>query len=245
LNCKEILASLRGLKVIDLSPMFDTNMPGWSTHPTMGIIRDARNFEQNGYFAETLVMSEHTGSHVDAPAHVVQSMPGATIDTFPPDVLIGPYKKYDLESFQLKAGELVTLEMIKSLEQNAKFTVERGDIVLLEYGWDRYFYSKDPEQRAWWGRNMPGLSEEVCKYLAEARIRAIGSDTASTEQSVVEGVFKSTFGHTKYFLPNQILIMEGLTNLASAPTTGIFMALPLKIKGGSGSPIRPIVLVPS
>jgi arylformamidase len=242
---KEIMTSLRTLRVIDISPLFDTNMPGWPTHPTMGIIRDGRNFEQDGYFAETLVMSEHTGSHVDAPAHVVRTMPEATIDTYPPDTLIGCYKKYDLKSFQLKAGDLVTFEMIKSVEEKEKLVLEPKDIVLLEYGWDKYYHpeSKDPQERAWWGRNMPGLSEEVCKYFADGDIKAIGSDTAACEDSVVDGVPKTEYGHMKYFLPNHILIMEGLRNLVSAPSTGIFIALPLKIRGGSGSPIRPILLV--
>jgi kynurenine formamidase len=59
---------------------------------------------------------------------------------------------------------------------------------------------------------------------------------------MVNGEILSAPGHVEYFLPNQILIMEGFSRMNQAPAAGIFMALPLKIKNGSGSPIRPILL---
>ncbi|MFI5449824.1 MAG: cyclase family protein [Candidatus Bathyarchaeia archaeon] len=244
MSYREILSSIRKLKAFDLSPMFDTNMLGWPTHPNMGIIRDARNFDQDGYLAQTLVMSEHTGSHVDAPAHVMRAMPQATIDTYPPDLLIGLYKKYDFTAYEPKAGEMVTLQTVKAVQEKQKFELERDDIVLLDFGWDKYYHpeSKDPQQRAWWGRNMPGLSEDACIYFADAKVRAVGSNTAGCDDCEVDGVLKYNYGHMKYFLPNHILIIEGLIGLGQAPPTGIFIALPLKIKGGSGSPIRPILL---
>ena len=93
MSAAEVITSLKKLKMYDISLTLDTNMPNWPGHPSMAIVRDARNFDQNGYFAQTLIMSEHTGSHVDAPAHAVRNMPEATIDTLPADMLIAPYKK--------------------------------------------------------------------------------------------------------------------------------------------------------
>jgi arylformamidase len=241
---KEVLDSLRKLKVYDLSPLFETNMPMWPTHPSMGIIADARNFDQNGYAAQTLVISEHTGSHVDAPAHVLRSMSNVTIDTYPVDKLIGVYKKYDLAAYKFKPGELVQLETIKTVEREEKIMPDPEDIILIDFGWDQYYRpnSKDPSERAWWAANAPGLSEEVCRYFSNARIRAIGSDTAGCEIAIVDGLEQSGSGHEKYFLPNHILIIEGLRGLSATPNVGIFIALPLKIKKGTGSPIRPILL---
>ena len=238
-----ILKSLKSLKAVDASPLFETNMPGWSTHPTMSIVEDARNFRQNGYFAQTLVMSEHTGSHVDAPAHLIRTMPEATIDRYPVDVLVGLSKKYDLKRYKFKAGDQVSLKVIKETEKRAGFRLESDDIVILQYGWEKYYQanSPDPAKREWWGKNMPGLSAAVCKYFAGAGIKAVGFDTAGCDECVIDGQLKHNFGHMKYFLPNGIFIIEGLRNLERVPTIGIFVALPLKIKGGSGSPIRPMI----
>lgn len=235
-------AILANSTIYDISPVFDTNMPGWHSHPSMGIVRDARNFSQNGYFAQTLVMSEHTGSHVDAPSHGHDGM--GTVDELPIDNLIGPYKKYDFVDMNLNAGDYVTLDMVKRVEERLGIDVAKGDIVLVDFGWDKYYLpdSNSPEEREWWGKNEPGLSAEVCKYFYECDIRAIGFDTAGGDTCVVDGRTQSLFGHSTYFLPNGIPIIEGLRNLTCAPSTGFFIALPLKIKGGSGSPIRPILL---
>lgn len=225
----------------DISPVLETNMPGWHTHPSLGMVHNHRNFEQSGYYAQTLVMSEHTGAHVDAPIHIHGKL--ASIDEIPIDAMIGPYKKYDITSYKPKAGEPVTLEILKEIEERDNFRLEKGDIVLLDFGWDQYFKpdSKDPHEREWWGKNEPGLTEEACKYFYEAGIKAVGSDTPAADICIVNGNIISAFGHAQYFLPNNILILEGLQNLNKIPIEGVFMATPLKIKGGSGSPIRPIV----
>lgn len=241
----ELISGLKKLKVYDVSLTLDTNMPNWPGHPSMAIVRDARNFEQNGYFAQTLIMSEHTGSHVDAPAHAVRSMPDATIDKIPCDVLVGPYKKYDLIAYDYKAGEALDLETVRAVEKKDGFSIEPGDIVLLQFGWDKYYKpeSKNMAERLWWATNSPGLTEETCKYFVERKIRAIGTDSLGCDAPYKDNVdLAPSFGHDKYFLPNNILIMESLGTLRDAPATGIFLAVPLKIKGGSGSPIRPILL---
>jgi len=244
-SASDVISGLKKLKVYDISLTLDTNMPNWPGHPSMGIIRDARNFEQNGYFAQTLVMSEHTGSHVDAPAHAVRSTPDATIDKIPCDVLIAPYKKYDLIPYDLKAGEALDLEKIRAVEKRSGFSLESGDVVLLQFGWDKYYHpeSKDMAERLWWATNSPGLTEEACRYFADKRIRAIGSDSLGCDAPYKDNVdLAPSVGHDKYFLPNNILIIESLGRLRDAPATGLFLAIPLKIKGGSGSPIRPILL---
>lgn len=243
MDVDELAKALRNLTAYDISPVFDTNMPGWPSHPTMGIIRDARNYEQNGYFAQTLVMSEHTGSHVDAPAHNHPTMADATIETYPVSYLLGPYKKYDLSDLQLGPGDTVGLEALHHVEARDGFRVEADDVVLIQYGWDAHYHADASHTgRRWWGSNEPGLSEEACRYFADAHVRAVGSDTAACDIAEVDGQVKAAHGHSKYFLPNHILIIEGLQNLGNAPPTGLFIALPLKIRGGSGSPIRPMLL---
>ena len=74
-------------------------------------------------------------------------------------------------------------------------------------------------------------------------MKAVGSDTASADLGQKDNVIVSDFGHRLYFLPKDILIIEGLLDLGRAPAEFYFIALPLKIKGGSGSPLRPVGVV--
>jgi arylformamidase len=240
-----VLASLIGnCEVVDLAPLMFTNMARWWSHPDFQIIRDSRNFKQNGYFVQTLVMPEHVGCHVDVPAHVHESS-DRTMDTFAPDCIIGPAKKLDVTALDLEPGVLLSLEQFEAAVAAADVTIDAGDIVIFEFGWDHNLPGrKNGRDRDWWGRNNPGLSAEVCAWLAERKVKAVGSDTASVDLAQRDAVTIAEFGHSTYFLPNLILIVEGLQNLASCPSNFYFVALPLNIQGGSGSPLRPIALVP-
>jgi arylformamidase len=110
----EIAKLLKTLDVYDISPVFETNMPGFTTDPPLGIVPDAKNIVQNYYFTQILVISEHNGSHVDAPIHIHKGMD--SIEKFPCGHLIGPYKKYDLTGFNPEAGKNITLTQIKEVE---------------------------------------------------------------------------------------------------------------------------------
>ncbi|WP_201390821.1 cyclase family protein [Ktedonobacter sp. SOSP1-85] len=236
---------LNSMQVVDLSPTFSTNMPGWHAHPNVMIVEDARNFAQNGYFLQTIILPEHSGSHVDAPAHTLPDKAEQTIDIFPANALFGPAKKIDLTQENYAPGDLVPLRKVEEVLQQANIGIEKGDIVVFDFGYDKYLIDgekKPPHQRNWWGENEPGLAEDVCRFLSETGIKAVGSDTPACDVAQVNGKVTAGFGHGRYFLPNGIFIIEGLYGLAKVPTSFYFMALPLKIKGGSGSPLRPIAL---
>ena len=114
---------------------------------------------------------------------------------------------------------------------------EPGDIILLQFGWDKYYRpeSNDVEDRMMYSFG-PGITEEAVKYFAEAKIQAIGADVVSADTC-----FPDMPGHLEHFLPNGILIMESFINMVPAPATGLFVGLPWKIKNGSGSPMSPIL----
>lgn len=241
----ELAALLNDLQVVDLSPLFHTNMPGWHTHPDVAIVEDSRSYSRSGYFLQTLILPEHSGSHVDAPAHVLPDKADQTIEKVAPTALFGIAKKIDLTQEQYAPGELVPLSKVQEVLAREGLTIEKGDLVVFDFGYDKYLLDwdkKKPRERDWWGKNEPGLDEDVCRFLYEAGVRAVGSDTAACDIAQINGERKSGYGHIKYFLPNGILIVEGLYGLHRVPNTFYFMALPLKIKGGSGSPLRPIAL---
>jgi kynurenine formamidase len=242
------VAALGRLRVVDLSPTLYQNMQQWATHPDVSIVPNARNFKQDNYFLQTLVMPEHSGSHVDAPAHVLPDHANETIDTFAPTCLWGPAKKVDMSDQKWLPGDLLSLAQFRAKVDEQRLAIEQDDILLVEFGWDQYLdgVEEDHAKARWWGGNMPGFSDELCRYIASLKPRAVGTDTASCDIAAVDGrVVTEEWGHRRDFLPNGILILEGILNLAQMPSEFYFIALPLKIRGGSGSPLRAIGLVPA
>jgi kynurenine formamidase len=229
----------------DVSPTIHVGMPGVRVHPQLAIDAQARNHAEHGYFVQALSMSEHTGAHVDAPAHILADRMDETIDRVPAQALIAPYKKYDLSALDLTPGRLVTAAELRAVEERDDFALDAGDVAIVQYGWDRYYrpQSADEDERMWWIDNAPGLAADACQYLVDAAVRAVASDTATADTAMVDGAITSDVGHTTYFLPNGILLVESLVGLAAAPARGVFLALPLKINGGSGSPIRAVLVV--
>jgi arylformamidase len=241
-NAYEVAKSLKAMDMYDVSPVFETNMPGFATDPPLGIVPDAKNIAQNYYFTQILVVSEHNGSHVDAPIHVHRGMD--SIDKFPCGHLIGPYKKYDLTALTPTAGKNITLDQIKAVEARGGIAPRPGDIVLLQFGWDRYYLpdSRVLFEKDWYAANVPGIAEDAMQYFVDCGIRAVGSDAPSTDAAYEDSKIVRMPGQQEYFLPNNILTMSGFVGMGEAPAAGLFLAIPLKIRNGSGSPIRPVLV---
>jgi kynurenine formamidase len=235
--------ALRSARIFDVSPPLARGIPVFPGHPQVAIDA-ARTHELDGYYLQTLSLGEHTGSHVDAPAHAHPHLADRTIDTYPAERFVAPYVKYDLGSYDLHAGENVSLHVLQEVEARDGISASRGAIAIVDFGWSSERRPDGPasSDRAWWIANAPGLAEDACRYLAESGVAAVGSDTATCDTSMLDGRIVSDFGHRTFFLPRDILIVEGLTGLAAAPASGVFIGLPLRIRDGSGSPIRAILL---
>ncbi len=228
------LAALRGLRVHDASPVIEPEMPMFMIYEGPQITPLFGHAEA-GAAANRIAMGEHTGTHVDAPFHFDPD--GRTIDEIAPDaLLLRPYKKFDLTESAPAPGEEVGAAALIAAAAGASFELEPGDVAIVEMGWDRHF--GDP----FWGRNQPGLSEDACRWLVEAGVAAVASDTPGCDVTVADGQIGHGHGHETWFLPRGILIVEGLRGLADVPATGVFVALPLKIRGGTGSPLRVLLL---
>lgn len=227
--------------VVDLSHTIENGMPKWPTHPQI-VVHQACTHEHDGYFNQCLVMGEHTGSHVDAPAHTVPNRTERTIDTFGPDVICAPAVVYDCRKFELQAGDRLTSEQLLQLERESGHAVKEGEIAIINFGWDKH-WSVGPDWQ-YYSKNEPGLSEDAVELIASRKVRAVAFDNISSDMPIKDGVEFPSTGHYKHWLPNDILLIEALTNLNLLPARCFFVAIPLKIKGGSGSPIRPFALVP-
>lgn len=240
----DVAAMMADCEVIDLAPLLVPNMVKWPTHPDLAIIDDARSHDEHGYFLQTLIIPEHVGCHVDAPAHAHKPLMHKTIDRFPADCTMGPAKKVDVSDLNLQPGDLLTLAQYEAAAKKAGIVIGKGDIALVQFGWDRNLPGGSAgRDHDWWGRNNPGMDEDLCRFFSERGVKAVGTDTVSADLGQKDNVMVSDFGHRLYFLPKDILIIEGLLNLGRAPAEFYFIALPLKIRNGSGSPLRPVGIV--
>ena len=235
----ELHSLIGSCSIVDLSPTLEKGIPRCPAHPPL-IIDQTATHAHDGYYSQTISMAEHTGAHVDAPAHQMPDMMDATIETFPVNVLMGPAIVYNLHEFDPKPGARVSEEQILKLEKKMGTSASEGDIVLLNFNWFQHWTTTS--QWRYYAENEPGLSAEAVKLFCDRKVRAVGSDTIACDTPAVEGAEGKSYGHRVYWLPNNILIMEMLMNLGKLPVWSYFIALPLKIKNGSGSPIRPIAL---
>jgi kynurenine formamidase len=236
-----IVSALGEVTVHDVSPLLHDDLPMWFMHPSPAVTPVARHHE-GGAAMNTLTISEHTGTHIDAPFHFDAA--GATMAEVPVDsLLLRRFCKYDLTANDHQPGELVEVEHLKAAEAAGGFSLQAGDVAILEFGWDRYLPGgADERDPTWWGRNEPGLSQEACEYLAGLEPVAVACDTAACDVAAVDAEMVCAHGHTGCFLPRGILILEGLHGLAGVPSTGLLVALPLKIAEGTGSPVRVVLL---
>jgi arylformamidase len=236
-----LLAALGELRVTDASPVIEAGMPMFAAYEGPEITR-LFGHDDAGAAANRISLAEHTGTHVDAPFHFDRN--GLTVDQLAPDaLLLRPYKKFDLSDQGAGPGELLDAEALASAAARAGFALEPSDVAIVEMGWDRHWPGGPSDAPpGFWGRNEPGLTEDACRYLAEAGISAVASDTAGCDVSCLDGEVGVGHGHESWFLPRGILIVEGLRGLAGVASTGLFLALPLKIRGGTGSPLRVLLL---
>lgn len=118
---------------------------------------------------------------------------------------------------------------------------KEGDIVLLEFGWMQYWNCDS----AWkhYAMASPGLSEDAVDLFTERKVKAVGADTIACDTPLMNGIESYSYGHKKYWLLNDILTMEMIANMDKIPTRSYFMSIPLKVKDGSESPIRPLAII--
>lgn len=236
-----ISEAVSACNVVDLSPVLENNIPRWPTHPPL-VIQPTVTHAHDGYYCQTMLLGEHTGAHVDAPAHQVSAMMESTIETYPPDCLCGMAVTYPLYRLNAKPGQRITAEQILALEAEMGTAAGEKEIVLLDFHWFRHWTTGTDWK--YYAKNEPGLAEDAVRLFAERKVRAVGSDTIACDTPVIAGEELESYGHHMHWLPNHILIMEELKNLDKLPVRSYFVAVPLKIRNGSGSPIRPFALVP-
>jgi kynurenine formamidase len=238
---------LRTVRVVDLTHPFDERTPYWPT-ATSGFKLERVHYGKTdaGYFysAYSFCAPEHGGTHLDAPIHFGEGR--WTADQIPVDRLVRPAAVIDVAAASAAdADHRLTVEELKAWEASHGRIAE-GTIVLLRTGWS----ARWPDKKRYLGDDTPGdasrlhfpsYGAEAARILvADRKVAALGVDTASIDP-----------GSAKDFPVHQIVAaanvpgFENLAGLDVLPPTGAWVvALPMKIAGGSGGPLRAIALVP-
>lgn len=238
---------LSGFRVVDLTYSFDDKTIYWPNAPS--------NFQLNrlsfgktdaGFFysSNSFCTPEHGGTHLDAPIHFAEGK--RTADQIPVEQLIAPAVVIDVAAkAAADADYRLTVDDVRAWEAK-NGAVPAGSIVLLRTGWGKRW----PDRKRYLGDDTPGdtthlhfpsYGAEAARYLVEQRkAGALGVDTASIDH-----------GPSKDFPVHQLANganvpgLENIANLDQLPATGAWViALPMKIAGGSGGPVRIVGLVP-
>lgn len=238
---------LRSGEWVDLSHDFSADTVYWPTAEPFKLSTVAAGQTDAGYYysAYQFSASEHGGTHIDAPVHFAESRD--TVDHIPLTRLIGPAIKVDVSAkASADRDYLVSIADFEGWEtQNG--TIPNDSIVLLQTGWSEHWNDRmkylGTDKRGVEGvaeLHFPGLAPDAARWLTEnRRIKAIGLDTASID-----------YGQSKLFESHRILMgenipaFENVANLNRLPTkVALVIAMPMKIRGGSGGPLRIIALV--
>ncbi len=234
-------------RMVDLTHALNARTLYWPTSPTSFKL-DQLSYgpTPGGWFYSAYAFSapEHGGTHLDAPIHFGEGH--HTVDRIPLEKLIAPAVVIDVtaktrgdDDYRLTSDDVAAFE-------RANGRIPAGSIVLLRTGWS----SRWPDRKAYLGDDtpndasnlrFPSFGVEAARFLVQERhIAALGVDVASID-----------YGPSKDFMVHRIAAaanvpgLENLTNLNQLPPTGaLVFALPMKIEGGSGGPVRVVALVP-
>lgn len=232
--------------VIDLTYPFDERTVYWPGNRSFDWERQHWGMTPQGYWYASgrFAASEHGGTHMDAPIHFAAE--GKTIDEIPPRQLIGPAVVIDVRH-RVRDNPDYTVQLDDLQDWEVRYgPVPEGAVVLALTGWGvrwpdprRYLGSVRPDDPATF--HFPGYSAEVIEFLIRHRqIHGIGIDTASIDpgQSTLFPVHRMLSEANLYGL-------ENVAHLDRLPPRGaVVVALPMKIRGGTGAPVRILALVP-
>lgn len=232
---------------IDLTHAFSENTVYWPTD-TLGFSLEELAYgpTDGGYFyaAYRYSAAEHGGTHLDAPIHFAEGR--QTNDEIPLSSLMGPAAVVDL-SDRTSPDYLISVEDLTGWESEHG-EIQEGAILLLRTGWDTRYADRAAllgtdgvGEEAIPQLHFPGLSTEAAEWLVTNRsVAAIGIDTPSVDFGQ-----SSDFSAHVVLFENNIPGFENVANLDQLPPTGSYVvALPMKIEGGSGGPLRIVAFVP-
>ncbi len=227
------------MKVVDLTQEIYSGMPIFPGHlktvvwEYLSHDECARTMEDGySYCTNGLLLSDHGPTHVDAVSHIDPSEDAPTIDVMPLETFFGPALCLDVSDEP--EHSLMGSEVIKKAERAAGLEISEGDIVLFYTGhYDRHYPNAEYLER------YSGFSAEAATYLIEEKkIKNWGTDTPSPDRPPTK-----TYPVHQHYRKTQVPHMEHLCNLDKVVNRRFsFFGFPLRIRDGSGSPIRAVAV---
>jgi kynurenine formamidase len=206
-------------RIVDLTLTLRPGMRGVELRP-------ARSIAEHGWNALTLCLYSHAGTHVDAPRHFDDA--GAALESLPLEKCVGPARVLDLRP--VAPRQLLTPGHLAPWADG----IGEGDRLLLLTGWSER--ADAPEYRS----GLPRVSLGLAEWLVARRIALLGVEPPSVAD--VANREELTAVH-RTLLDAGVVIVEGLANLDRLSREVVtFIALPLKVEGGDGSPCRAIAI---
>ena len=241
------------IKVVDLTQTLSPEFPSISLPPEFGQawpfrIEEVSRYDERGpaWYWNNFSCGEHTGTHFDAPIHWIsgKDLPNNAVDSIPPERFIGPACVLDCSSESARDPDfLLTKKFIKSWEKKYG-RIPSGSWVLMRTDWSK---KTDPEAFQNYdetGQHTPGPDVEAVKFLVDERgVLGFGTESIGTDAGQAYHLRPPYPCHTTMHGAGRYGL-QCLTNLDQLPATGaVVIAAPLKIRNGSGSPLRVLALV--
>ena len=234
--------------LVDLSHDYSEQTVFWPTAEPFKLEKVADGVTPQGYYyaANNFATSEHGGTHLDAPVHFAQGH--WAVDQIPLDRLVGDAVVVDITGPSSSQADYRVTTADFTAWENANGAIAPGAIVLIRTGYSkfwpdaaRYLGTAERGEAAVAKLHFPGLHQDAARWLAETRqVNALGIDTASIDYGQ-----STLYESHRVLYERDIPAFENLTNLDRLPARGAFIvALPMKIKGGSGAPLRAIAMLP-
>ncbi len=254
--------AVRDGQIVELGRVFHAGMPHYPTHPDFEVSLFRKHGDRvrgDGASSASCQWSfgGHTGTHIDAFCHVSQH--GCMFDGSPVDnvalesgnapgdaaqfgpciargVLLDIAGLHGVET--LSPSHVISADELQRAAQVQGVEVSAGDVVILYTGWGRHWGTE-----AYIGHETPGPDLEGATWLADRKVQLVGSDTAVFEKGPVT---EAAPVHRLLLIERHIHIMENLaleTLSAKRHSAFLFLALPLRVKGATASPLRPVAVV--
>lgn len=209
-------------KIYDLTLPLTTDIPVFPGQPPLSLLPWS-DLKIHGSATNAFFMVEHTGTHLDVPAHFIEG--GRTVEEIPLERFWGEALVLDVSSY-LSRGELRLPDLERVLGEK---DIKEGDIVLFYSGVDKLLGKPEYFTQGVF------LTEEVAKFLIDKKVKGVGTDSPSIDSQ--------PFAVHRLLLAREIIIYESLTNLRELRSKRIiFVGFPLKLKGCTGSPIRAVAI---
>ena len=210
------------MKVIDLTHTIREDMPVYpGTEPPK--LQPASTYEKDGFQETLYTMFSHTGTHMDPPAHL---FPGrTTLDQFDASHFVG--RALVIHCADLPEGASISMERVARYGKKA----EIADFLLFHTGWDQKWGTS-----AYFG-NYPVIDDDVVSYVLKTGKKGIGFDVIGVDP-IADG---NLTRHKRLFADHEIVNIENLTNLELCGDDLFwFFALPMKVLGSDGAPVRAV-----